>query len=91
MKSCGMSARFSAQSVSMIPSCGCSWAIAKPLSVQNWRTAFMASSGVALATIQRSLPARTMRASALALGAISAPLTGRVASRAAMPEAVATL
>ena len=61
--SCGISARFSAQSVSITPSAGCSVAITKPVSFQNVRVMFHACSGVVLTTSQRSLPARAMRAS----------------------------
>jgi hypothetical protein len=60
--SCGISARFSAQSVSITPSVGCSVAITKPVSPKNCRVIDQACSGVAFTTSQRSLPARAMRA-----------------------------
>ena len=61
--SCGISARFSAQSVSITPRAGSSVAITNPVSVQNRCTVDHANSGVVLTTSQRSLPARATRAS----------------------------
>ncbi len=88
-KSPGMSARFSAKSVSITPICGCSIASTKPDSCQNSRDVFHACSGVALTTSQRSLPARTILASGV-VGRNSerVPL---FAPAAASPVAVDTL
>ena len=61
--SLGISARFSAQSVSITPIAGCSTATTNPRSVQNCRAVFHACSGAAFTTSQRSVPARTRRAS----------------------------
>src|SRR5829696_4607544 len=88
-KSDGMSARFSAQSVSITPIAGCSIATTKPVSIQNCRDVLHACSGVALATIQRSLPERAIRASGL-VGSRSV-WRGRAAFAAASPEAVDTV
>ena len=87
--SAGMSARFSAQSVSISPSAGCSTASTKPLSVQNWRVTVHACSGAILTTSQRSLPARAIRA----LGTVARNSDSRalpLACCAASPLAVDT-
>ena len=82
----GFSDRVSAQSVSMIPSAGCSTARTKPFLAQKSFNVVQAASGLALTTSQRSLPARATRASGLG-GNTS---LGRGAARAATaPEAVA--
>ena len=87
--SCGISARFSAQSVSMTPSAGCSVAMTKPLSTQNLRTFDHACSGVAFTTSQRSLPARPMHTSPVLTGSKSDCL-GRDAFFAASSDADVT-
>ena len=56
--SCGSLARFSAQSVSMMPSSGWSMVSKKPLSCQNWRTGCHSSLAGRPTLIQRSLPLR---------------------------------
>ena len=86
-----MPARFSAQSVSMMPSVGCSTASTKPVSVQNLRSVFQASWGVVLTTSQRSVPPRTIRASGVELTAIPSTARGRFALCAARPDAVDTV
>ncbi len=70
----------------MMPSAGCSTASTNPMSVQNLRSVFQASSGVVLTTSQRSVPPRTIRASGVALIAIPSPIRGRIAPCAARPD-----
>ena len=87
--SAGMSARFSAQSVSITPSAGCSTASTKPVSAQNLRATLHACSGVTLTTSHRSLPARATRA----LGTVARNSASRdlpLACWAASPLAVDT-
>ena len=63
MKSCGSLARFSAQSVSMMPRLDSSSASRKPLSCQNSRMGFHNWSAERFTTSQRCVPARSMRTS----------------------------
>src|SRR2546430_17583812 len=80
--SCGALARFSAQSVSMIPSVGCSTATTKPFCDQKSRIVLHAASGVVFTTSHRSDPERTSRASAL-VGRIALGLPAARAAAAA--------
>ena len=61
--SCGSLARFSAQSVSMMPRLRWSVVSRKPLSCQKSRTGSQSWSGERPTTSQRWLPARSMRTS----------------------------
>ena len=60
-KSCGIFARSSAQSVSMIPASGFSRWMVKPFSIQNSRTTGQTLSGEVFTTSQRWLPERSTR------------------------------
>ena len=60
------------------------------MSIQNLRIVFQASCGVVLTTSQRSVPPRTMRASAVELTAMPSTARGRFPC-AARPDAVDTL
>jgi hypothetical protein len=70
MKSCGILARFSAQSVSMMPRLGWSCTSRKPLSCQKSRTGCHSWSAGRLTTSQRWLPARSMRTSPTVVAAV---------------------
>lgn len=61
MKSCGIFARFSAQSVSSTPMSGRSTASEKPMVSQKSRSLGQIASGVPSTTSQRCVPARSMR------------------------------
>ena len=61
MKSCGIFARFSAQSVSITPVSGSSILMRKPSSCQNCFTTGQSFSGVCVTTSQRCVPARSTR------------------------------
>jgi hypothetical protein len=61
MTSCGSLARFSAQSVSMIPASGISTFTRKPSSCQNSLTPGQNLSGEPPTTSQRWVPERSMR------------------------------
>ncbi|MCY1543606.1 hypothetical protein D9M68_794310 [compost metagenome] len=63
MKSCGILARFSAQSVSMMPSFSWSSSSTKPFSFQKSPTGVHSCSAGRFTTSQRWLPARSMRTS----------------------------
>jgi len=63
----------------MIPSEGCSRAMAKPFCDQKSRSVFQAASGVAFTTSQRSDPARASRTSVL----VGSTSLGRAVARAA--------
>ena len=69
MKSFGSLARFSAQSVSITPASGRSWARLKPLSFQKVRTCGKTCSGVRVVLSQRSLPRRSILKLPTAVGA----------------------
>ena len=58
--SCGILARFSAQSVSITPVSGTSTAIRKPFSCQKSRTSGQTFSGGMGTTSQRCVPARSI-------------------------------
>jgi len=73
MKSCGSLARFSAQSVSMMPRLDWSSDSRKPLSCQKSRTGLHSWSAGRLTTSQRWLPARSMRTSPMVLAAVGTP------------------
>ncbi len=59
--SCGILARFSAQSVSITPASGMLTAIRKPFSCQKSRTSGHSFSGGSFTTSQRCDPARSTR------------------------------
>jgi hypothetical protein len=73
MMSCGSLARFSAQSVSMMPRLRCSVVSRKPLSCQKSFTGSQSWSGVRLMTIQRCVPERSMRTSPMLATAVGMP------------------
>ena len=70
MKSCGILARFSAQSVSMMPRLGWSVTSRKPFSCQKSRTGPHSWSAGRLTTSQRFWPSRSMRTSPTVVAAV---------------------
>ena len=60
-QSCGILARFSAQSVSITPASGRLTDIRKPFSCQKSRTSGQSFSGASATTNQRGVPARSTR------------------------------
>src|SRR6218665_3008470 len=79
MKSWGSLARFSAQSVSMIPTLASACASVKPLACQKSRTGSQSWSAGRLTTSQRFWPSRSMRTSPRASAAALTVPAGRAA------------